>query len=181
MPHASALLIIDMINPFDFDGAPALMRAALPAAKRIAALKARLKAAGAPTLYVNDNFTRWQSDFRQLVAICSQPDAYGAAIAALLAPEHNDYFVLKPRHSAFFATPLRLLLEQLAVRRLIVTGIAGDSCILATAVDAHMNGFELSVPQDCIASQTPARNKQAIAVMKSALHADVRSARSLRT
>ncbi len=179
MLQTSALLIIDMINPFDFAGAAQLRRAALPAAKKIAGLKARLKARGAPAVYINDNFTQWQSDFRQLVAICSQEDAPGAEIAALLAPEHDDYFVLKPRHSAFFATPLRLLLEQLGVRRLILTGIAGDSCVLATAADAHMNEFEVVVPRDCVASPTAERNRRALAVMKAALGADVRSARAV--
>lgn len=179
MPQTSALLIVDMINPFDFAGAASLRRAALPAAKRIAALKARLKPQGVPVLYVNDNFTQWQSDFRQLVAICSREGAPGAEIAALLAPEHDDYFVLKPQHSAFFATPLRILLERLGARRLIVTGIAGDSCVLATAADAHMNEFEVAVPRDCVASQSPERNRRAIAVMKDAIGADVRASRSV--
>ncbi|HJR73700.1 MAG TPA: isochorismatase family cysteine hydrolase [Luteimonas sp.] len=180
MPQTSALLIIDMINPFDFAGAASLRRAALPAARRIAALKARLKPRGVPAVYINDNFTQWQSDFRQLVAICSREGAPGAQIAALLAPEHDDYFVLKPRHSAFHATPLRILLERLGAQRLVVTGIAGDSCVLATAADAHMHEFEVIVPRDCVASQSAERNRRAIAVMKDALGADVRSARSVR-
>jgi len=180
MASASALLIVDMINPFDFKGASRLLRHARPAAKRIVALKASLKAKGIPVVYINDNFTQWRSDFRQLVAICSRDGAPGAAIAAALAPEHDDYFVLKPRHSAFFATPLRLLLEQLGATKLVLTGIAADSCILATAADAHMNHFDAIVAQDCVAAQTAARKRQALAVMRSAMGIDVRDARSVR-
>ncbi|WP_242007587.1 cysteine hydrolase family protein [Luteimonas cucumeris] len=153
---------------------------ALPAARRIAALKQRWKAAGAPVIYINDNFMQWQSDFRELVAICTHDGAPGAAIAQQLAPERDDYFILKPKHSAFFCTPLRLLLEQLQVRRLVLTGIAADSCILATAADAHMNEYELGVPRDCIAAQTTQRREQAVELMKAAMQADVRASRSVK-
>ena len=180
MPSRAALLIVDMINPFDFEGASRLLRDALPAAKRIARLKARLKAQNVPTIYINDNFMQWQSDFRELVAICSRDDAPGAEIARLIAPEHDDYFILKPKHSAFFATPLRLLLEKLETRRLVLAGIATDSCILATAADAHMNEYELIVPRDCVAAETAARNRQAIAVMQASMQADIRVSGSVK-
>lgn len=180
MPNRSALLIVDMINPFDFEGAPRLLRAALPAAKRIARLKTRLKAHNVPTIYINDNFMQWQSDFRELVAVCSRDDAPGAEIARLIAPEHDDFFILKPKHSAFFATPLRLLLEKLETRRLVLTGIATDSCILATAADAHMNEYELIVPRDCVAAESAARDRQAVAVMQASMRADIRVSSSVK-
>lgn len=180
MAQACALLIVDMINPFDFEGASRLLRGALPAAKGIARLKARMKAMNVPTIYINDNFMQWQSDFRELVAICSHDDAPGAAIAHLLAPEHDDYFILKPKHSAFFDTPLRLLLEKLGARKLVLTGIATDSCILATAADAHMNEYELIVPRDCVAAETAVRNRQALAVLQASMQADIRTSRSVK-
>lgn len=175
----TALLIVDMINPFDFEGAAALLRNAMPAARAIARLRAALKPVGVPVVYINDNFTQWRSDFRELVAVCGRDGAAGSAVVRLLKPDGDDYFVLKPKHSAFFATPLRLLLEQQKVERVILTGIASDSCILATAADAHMNEFSLCVPKDCVAAQTPERNRRALEVMKTSLHADTRSARTL--
>src|SRR5690606_39132713 len=96
-----ALLIIDMINTFDFEGGASLVRAAEFAARRIASLRRRWHQAGAPVVYVNDNFMRWQADFRELVAVCAHDDMRGAAIARLLQPGPDDYFVLKPKHSAF--------------------------------------------------------------------------------
>jgi nicotinamidase-related amidase len=170
----AALLIIDMINPLDFPGADAMRTQALPAARAIARLKKRMKADGSPVVYVNDNFTHWLNDFRELVAICSQPDAPGAPLARALAPEHDDYLVRKPKHSGFYAPPLEVLLAQLEVRRVVVTGIAGDGCVLATALDAHMRDFEVAVPSDCCASMTRERNTRALALLRDSIHVDTR-------
>ena len=174
-----ALLIVDMINPLDFPGARALQKQAIPVAKSIARLKERLKARGVPVIYVNDNFTQWLRDFRELVAICSQPDAAGAPLVASLAPDHDDYLVLKPRHSAFHASPLEVLLHQLGVRHVVVTGIAGDGCVMTTAADAHMREFSVSVPSDCCASITRARNQRALQVLREAMGIDTRTSRVL--
>ena len=173
----SALLIIDMINPLDFPGARSLLRHAVPAATRIARLKQRMKARGWPTIYVNDNFTHWLRDFRELVAICSQPDAPGSPLAKALPPEHDDYLVLKPKHSALFATPLEVLLAQLGIRHVVVTGIAGDGCVLATAIDAHMRDFEVSVPSDCCASISKARNDRALQLLRESMNASTKLSR----
>ena len=111
-----------------------------------------------PIIYVNDNFGTWQSDFRKLVRRCLEPSCPGKPVADILKPDEDDYFVLKPKHSGFFATPLELLLKFLGARRLIVTGIAGNSCVLYTAGDAYMRDFQLIVPADCVASATPREN-----------------------
>jgi nicotinamidase-related amidase len=176
----SALLIVDMINPLDFPGARALQRQALPVARTIARLKGRLKPRGVPVVYVNDNFTQWLRDFRDLVAICSQPDAPGAPLILPIAPEHDDYLVLKPRHSGFHASPLEILLRQLEIRRLVVTGIAGDGCVMTTAADAHIREFAVSVPSDCCASISGARNQRALQVLREAMGIDTRASRYLR-
>lgn len=175
----SALLIIDMINPLDFPGARALLRQAIPVATRIGRLKQRMKARGLPAIYVNDNFSHWLRDFRELVAICSQPDASGAPLATALAPEHDDYLVLKPKHSGFFATPLEILLAQLDIRHVVVAGIAGDGCVLATATDAHMRDLKVSVPSDCCASISKPRNDRALRLLRESMKIDTRLSRYL--
>jgi nicotinamidase-related amidase len=175
----SALLIVDMINPLDYPGARRLREQAIPVARVIARLKARLKGRGTPVVYVNDNFTQWLRDFHDLVAICTQPDAPGEPLVAPLAPEHDDYLVLKPKHSGFHASPLDVLLRQLQVERVIVTGIAGDGCVLATATDAHMLEYDVSVPSDCCASITRARNQRALQVLRESMHIDTRASRAL--
>lgn len=156
----TALLIIDMISCWDFPDAEKLLPGALAIARPIAALKARCKRAGVPAIYVNDNRGRWRSDLRRLVEMSIAAGGDGERISSMLLPDEDDYFVLKPKQSAFFATPLELLLAYLQARRLIVTGVASDQCIWATVADAGMRDFECVVPRDCVASQTRQRNER---------------------
>src|SRR5438477_524481 len=142
----AALLLIDVINAMDFDGAGPLVRQAVAMAPRIAALKRRARAAKIPAIYINDNFGRWQSDFRAVVEHCLDDGVPGEPIARILRPEDDDYFVLKPKHSAFFQTTLDTLLAYLGARTLILTGIAGNICILFSANDAYMRDYTLVVP-----------------------------------
>lgn len=172
-PSPVALLIVDMINDLEFEGGPRLLRHALPAADAIRALKRRAARAKVASVYVNDNFGQWRSDFRQIVAHCGAGGACGAPLVERLAPEADDYFVVKPKHSGFFSTTLELLLDSLGARTLILTGIAADICVLFTANDAYMRGYRILVPPDCIAAETGERTAQALELMKRHLKVDV--------
>ena len=152
------LILIDLINDFEFDGADEMFTNTLAIAQPIANLKKHAKSAGIPVIYVNDNFGKWQSDFRKLVDHCLEDNVKGRPIAKLLRPDEQDYFVLKPKHSAFYATSLELLLRYLKAHTLILTGIAGNICVLFTANDGYMRDFDLVIPQDCIASESEADN-----------------------
>jgi nicotinamidase-related amidase len=169
-----ALLVIDMINAFDFDGAEAMLPRALAAAKATAALKRRASKAGVPVVYVNDNFGKWRSDFRSILAHCLGEGVRGKPIAELLKPGDDDYFVLKPKHSGFQFTTLDVLLAHLGAQTLILTGVAGNFCVLFTAHDAYMRDFHLVVPGDCIASQTEAEDRQVLAHLAKVAKADTR-------
>jgi nicotinamidase-related amidase len=169
-----ALILIDLINDFEFDGADPMFNNTLAIAQPIAKLKKNAKAAGIPVIYVNDNFGKWQSDFRKLVDHCVEDNVKGKPIAQLLRPDEQDYFVLKPKHSAFYSTSLELLLRYLKANTLILTGIAGNICVLFSASDGYMRDFNLLVPQDCIASETEADNQHALAYMSKVLKADTR-------
>jgi nicotinamidase-related amidase len=172
---AVALLLIDVINDLEFDSGEALLEHALPAARRLAELKRRAKEARVPVVYVNDNFGRWQSDFKKLLKHCLEDDVRGRPVAALLKPdEDDDYFVLKPKHSGFFSTTLDILLDYLQVKTLVVTGLTGDICVLFTASDAYMRDFNLLIPEDCVASSDPAENEHALEHMRRVLKADTR-------
>jgi nicotinamidase-related amidase len=171
----AAMLVIDMINDLEFPEGRRLLPRALAIARRIAALKSRARAAGIPVVYANDNFGRWRSDFWQAVEHCLHDGVRGQPLAEWLKPDDNDYFVLKPKHSGFYATTLGTLLDYLGARRLILTGISGDTCVMATAMDAYLRDFALHVPRDCVASISPAHNRSALAYMQRVLHADTRS------
>lgn len=172
-----ALVLVDWINDFDFPDAEGLLAAALPAAERTAELRDRATAAGVPIIYVNDNFGCWRSDFERVVERCRRHR--GARIVELLTPRDDDYFVLKPKHSAFLHTPLELLLDHLGVGRLILTGLAGNICVLFTAHDAHMRDFTLTVARDCVASNTPQDNDSALTHLARIVHAEVLDAASI--
>jgi len=169
----TCLLIIDMINAFAFDDADKFFPGVVQAAERIAGLKRQAAAARVPTIYVNDNFGKWRNDFHKLVEYCLTNRCRGQAVAHMLRPGEEDYFVLKPKHSGFFATPLELLLKFLGTRRLILTGVAGDTCVLYTAADAYMRDFALCVPSDCTVSLDPASNKSALDHMSATLKANI--------
>jgi nicotinamidase-related amidase len=168
----TALLLIDVINDMDFDGAEDLVRFAEPMAERLRELKRRARAAGIPTIYVNDNFGVWRSDFRSIVAHCTTDEVPGRNVSRLLAPDDEDYFVLKPKQSAFYGTTLETLLRSLGTTRVIITGVAGDNCVLFSANDAYLRDLELFIPCDCIASESKEENDHALRLMRKVVKAD---------
>ena len=168
------LVLIDVINDLEFEGGELLAEHALPMAERLAALVARAREAGVPVVYVNDNFGKWRSDFRRQLEHCLHDGVRGQRLAELLEPAEDDYFVLKPKHSGFYSTTLDSLLSYLQSQTLILTGLAGDICVLFTANDAYMRDFKLVIPRDCIASESEANNQHAIAYMSKVLKADTR-------
>jgi nicotinamidase-related amidase len=175
----TALLLIDVINDFEFPEGDQLLSLALPVGKEIQKLKLQAKRVGIPVIYVNDNFGKWQSDLNKIVSHCVNDGVRGEPFVKLVLPDEDDYFVLKPKHSGFYCTSLELLLAHVGARRLILAGIAGNNCVLFTANDAYMRDFELFVPSDCVVSETEADNKYALKQMKEVLKADIGPAREL--
>jgi nicotinamidase-related amidase len=176
----TALLLIDVINDLAFDGSEALVAQAESMATPLARLKRRATAAGVPTIYINDNFGQWRSDFRRTVAHCTARSSPGHRVSTRLRPTARDYFVLKPKHSGFFDTTLDPLLEKLPIRRVILTGVAGNICVLFTANDAYMREYKIFAPADCIASNTAADNDHALRQLKTVLKGDVAVSTRLR-
>jgi nicotinamidase-related amidase len=175
-----ALLLIDVVNPMDFDGAEKLMPHALRAVDAIASLKHRARVSGIPVVYVNDNYGRWHLGFRELVAEFRAQAVPGVPLIERLLPDdRSDHFVLKPLHSGFYGTSLDVLLHVRGVRRLVLTGFAGNICVFFTANDAHMRGYQVAVPSDCVASETREDNDYALRQMERVLGADVRPSTSL--
>ena len=176
----TALILIDVINDFEFEGGEKLLPLAMPVGQRIAELKRKARVAGIPAIYANDNFGKWQSDLKKIVSHCTADSVRGKPFVEMVLPEPDDYFVLKPKHSGFFSTTLELLLEHLGAEKLILTGIAGNNCVLFTANDAYMRDFKLCVPSDCVVSETPEENEYALRQMAKVLKADIRESRHLK-
>lgn len=175
----TALLLIDVINDFDFPDAERLLARAERAASRIEGLLARAHQSGIPAVYVNDNFGHWRSDFRSTLARCSEPGRRGSAIARRLAPRWEDYFVLKPQHSGFFHTPLELLLRDLGVEVLILCGFSTNSCVTFTAHDAHMRGFRVVIPRDTTEALSDQIHSGALQQLELTVHAETQESTEL--
>ena len=175
----TALLLIDVINDLAFEDSEELIRQAEPMAVRLAALKRRAAVSGVPTIYINDNFGQWRSDFRRTVAHCTSPSSPGRRVSQRLRPRARDYFVLKPKHSGFYDTTLDTLLNALRIRRVIVTGIAGNICVLFTANDAYMRDLRIFAPADCIVSNTAQDNEYALRQIAGVLKGNVAPAERL--
>ncbi|VEF38724.1 isochorismatase [Stenotrophomonas maltophilia] len=161
---STALLIIDMFSRFDFPGAQELAPAAERAARQIRRLRDHFDERGWPVIYANDNFSDWKRDFRQQVEQCRRDGGPAGRIASLLSPLPGHYFVLKPKHSAFLASPLPILLAKLGVRRLCLSGMTADSCVLATALDANAREFDVLLAPEVVAA-LPSRKRRALALL----------------
>jgi nicotinamidase-related amidase len=173
----TVLVLVDFINPLDFDGADALAPSALAAAAATAQLRRHAAHAGVQTIYANDNYGLWRSDFKALWSRCRARPGAAGQLARRLEPRRRDLTILKPRHSAFYSTPLELLLRQLRCKRLVIAGIAADNCVLFTAMDAYLRGYALWVPQDCVAAETEDGKQGALQHMHRVLKASVQPSR----
>ena len=143
----TALLLIDVINDLAFDGSGPLVAQAEPMA---APTRARSSVAPRPPACRRSTSTTTSGSggriFARTVAHCTARSSPGRRVSRRLRPTARDYFVLKPKHSGFFDTTLDTLLETLRIRRVILTGIAGNICVLFTANDAYMRDSRFSRP-----------------------------------
>ena len=172
-----ALVLVDVFNRFDFEGGAALARHTLRVLPALRRLRDGFDERAWPVIHANDNFLDWSAGLPDLLAACRADGGPSAAIAEALAPAPTHCYLLKPRHSAFLATPLPLMLQDLKVDGLVIAGIATDSCVLATAQDAKMRGLEFCVPHDATAAITPARKAAALLVLRQGLRTDTRGVR----
>jgi nicotinamidase-related amidase len=180
--HKSAvvMLIIDVINHFEFEDGRRLLKQALPVAPRIARLKARARRLKIPVVYVNDNFGQWRSDAAKLLRYCLRAEAPGREFVERVQPDAQDYFVLKPMHSGFYQSPLEALLRNFEASTLVLAGLATDSCIMCTAQDAEMREFRIIVAADCCAARTAQDHRRAIEHIRRLSHARVLQSSSIR-
>ncbi|MBA2934468.1 cysteine hydrolase [Sphingomonas sp. CGMCC 1.13654] len=170
--NSTALLIIDMINDMDFDEGDDLLVEIDAAVEVIARLREEAEAAKAPIIFVNDNFGQWHADSSQILGYVE--GTAGRDVARRLKPRNQDYFVIKPQVSGFYATNLPALLPRLGVNRLVLTGVAADICVLFTAADAHMREYALWVPKDAVASDRPEHRDWALGIMAKSMDAEIR-------
>jgi nicotinamidase-related amidase len=147
----AAILALDVISDFVFPDGARVRRALQARAGAIQRLLARARLHRVPIIYANDNVGPWRSDSAALIARCIEPARAGAQLVRSLLPADGDSIILKPRHSAFYGTPLVALLDDLDVDTLLLLGVSAESCVWMTACDAHTRGLGLVVPVDTMA------------------------------
>ena len=177
-PVPVALLLIDVLTTFQFPDGDAILQGALGMRDALVKLKARARKLGIPVLYVNDNFGDWRSEKEVLMGRCLE--AKGGSFVRPLLPDSEDYFVLKPMHSAFYMTPLEVLLLHLQVETLILTGLTSNSCITVTAHDANMRGFDIYIPSDCSCARNAKEHTQALEQLEAMAGANLTRSTSLK-
>lgn len=168
-----ALLIIDMINNFEFTHGPVLAKKTLEIVEPIKNLKDHFNKKGLPVIFVNDHYNLWQADMGKIIDFSR--NEHSEPIFEKLLPGPNDYFLIKPKHSAFYGTALNTLLHQLKVDTLILTGIAGNICVLFSANDAYMREYRLFIPSNGLASADDQDNHYALTMMQDVLKATIQA------
>jgi nicotinamidase-related amidase len=170
----SALVVIDMINPYGFPDADAVAAHAPGAVENIRRLLERSREEDVPVIYVNDNYGDWNSSSEELLA-----KALGGEHPELvepLAPREGDAFVIKARHSTFYGTPLEYLLATQGIGRVVMTGQVTEQCVLYSALDAYVRNFRVAVVEDAVVHIDEELAGAALRMMQRNMRADVERA-----
>jgi nicotinamidase-related amidase len=147
---ATALLVVDMLNPYEHPQADRLAERVGEALPGIRTLLRRAADEQTPVVYVNDNYGDWNSSPEEL-AKQAMDGAHPKLVEPVL-PGEGQSLVVKARHSTFYETPLEYLLDQLGASRLVFSGQVTEQCILYSALDAYVRHFDVVVAIDAVAA-----------------------------
>jgi nicotinamidase-related amidase len=146
----TALLVVDMLNRYDHEDADLLRESVRAVVPTVADLIARGREDDDTLLvYVNDNHGDWTIGRHAMTQWALEGEDPG--LVEPIAPPKGVPFLVKARHSAFYATQLEYLLRSEDVDRIVLTGQVTEQCILYTALDAYVRHFDLIVPRDAVA------------------------------
>ena len=145
----SAVVVVDMLNPYDHEDAEPLTRSVERIIEPLAALVGRARDEKVEVVYVNDNYGDWNSSQEQLADAAMQ-GARPDLVEPVLPPDEAS-FVIKARHSIFYGTPLEYLLSEKGVDHVVLAGQVAEQCILYSALDSYVRRLKVSVPRDGVA------------------------------
>jgi nicotinamidase-related amidase len=167
----SALLIVDVVNSYDFEDADRLIESAREAGPGIERLLRRARDEDVRVVYVNDNYGNWNTSPDELVETVMRGE-YAGLLEPLL-PDEEAAFIVKARHSVFYETPLEYLLRQEEIGRIVLTGQVTEQCILYSALDAYIRHLDVAVPTDAVAHIHEDLAEAALKMMKLNMGADL--------
>ncbi|PZP61976.1 MAG: hypothetical protein DI597_08325 [Pseudoxanthomonas spadix] len=162
----TALIIVDIFNPFDFPGAQALWRRTLDIAPNLRALIAAFVRAEAPIVYANDDICHGCATVEALIGAARRRSPWSDTLVTRLAPLPPGQVVLKDAHSGFRRTALSERLRGQGIERVVVSGIATDLCVLATAIDASAEDYDVWIPADAAQAEDDAKHARAIRILE---------------
>jgi nicotinamidase-related amidase len=167
----TALIVVDMVQTYDFEGAERLAENVEKVIEPLTDLIQRAKAEGAQVIYVNDNFGDWHSERQRLVdeALAGEH----AKLVETIKPDDDATFIVKARHSIFYGTPLDYMLDMEGIDEIVLTGQVTEQCILYSALDAHVRSRKTVIPRDCVAQIDDELADAALKMMETNMNADV--------
>jgi nicotinamidase-related amidase len=168
---STALLVVDMLNTYDHEDGDRLRESARAVIPNIRDLIAAARSNDVLTVWVNDNHGDWTIGRRRLTDWARENG--DPALIDPIAPPDGTAFLLKARHSAFYATQLEYLLREQDVDHIVLTGQVTEQCILYTALDAYIRHFELTVPRGAVAHIHQDLGDAALALMERNMSAAV--------
>jgi nicotinamidase-related amidase len=167
----SALIVIDMLNPYEHEDAETLAPAVNEILDPLGGLLDRAGREGVDVIYVNDNYEDWSASRETLVerALAGRrPD-----LVEPIVPAEDASLVLKARHSIFYGTPLEYLLGQREIEHLVLAGQVTEQCILYSALDAYVRHLDVGVPHDAVAAIDQDLADAALRMMERNMRAEV--------
>jgi len=168
----TALIVIDMLNAYDHEDADALAQSVREQLPQIVELRDQARERDDVLLvYVNDNHDAWDVGREELVERALAGEHH--ELVEPIAPRDPLPFLPKGRHSIFYQTAVDHLLRIEDVERVILVGQVTEQCILYSALDAYLRGYDVVVPPDAVAHIDETLAKAALAMMEHNMHADL--------
>jgi len=171
MPADAALLVVDVLNPYEHEDAPALARSMAAAVEPLRALVAEARASSVALLYVNDNYEDFAATREQLARRAL--NGRHPELVEPLLPPRDCAFLQKVRHSVFYGTALDHLLRRHGIRTLILAGQVTEQCILYSALDGYVRHYELRVARDAVAHIDAELGAAALRMMERNMRAEI--------
>jgi bifunctional isochorismate lyase/aryl carrier protein len=79
-----------------------------------------------------------------------------------LAPRADEYIIEKPRHSAFFKTPLEPLLRSMNRDQVIVCGVFAHHGVMVSCIDGYMRNFQMTMVADALGDYSEPEHRMAL-------------------
>ena len=174
---SSALIVIDMLNPYDHDDADELAAHVQAIVDPLRGLIDAARECDAELVWVNDNYGDFAASRDQLVERALS--GRHPELIEPLVPGDGCDFLQKIRHSAFYSTSLEYLLHRREVTQMILSGQVTEQCILYTALDAYVRHYSVCVASDAAAPIDPELGDAALEMMRRNMRAEIVSADDL--